>query len=168
MTTPTPILDHTSRPIVTRSAEDNSTIETLLAHGANVNAQDEQGNTCLHNATAWGHLKAVRALVQAGAKPLRTNKAGWTPEYYSITVQAEVYYRNLVAEWDKTRAQEEIRANERRAKGAGSVRLVPQDAESDEDGSDTGRSRASSARSQQTSEGEAGLGITVDSLDTWK
>ncbi|KIV84480.1 hypothetical protein PV11_00255 [Exophiala sideris] len=168
MPTVTTIVDQTSRPGVTRPPEDNSTIEVLLAHGANVNAQDEQGNICLHNATAWGHLKAVRALVQAGANPRRTNKAGWTPEYYSITVQAEVYYRNLVAEWDKRRSQEEIRANERRAKGAGAVRLVPREAESDDGQSETGRSRGSSERSRQSGESDAGLGITVDSLDTWK
>ncbi|KIW48491.1 uncharacterized protein PV06_01070 [Exophiala oligosperma] len=95
--------DQNSRP-TTRTGEDNNTIDILIAYGADVNARDDQGNTCLHNATAWGNLKAVRALMQAGADPLRKNKAGWTPEYYSITVQAEVYYRNLVAEWEKRKA----------------------------------------------------------------
>jgi uncharacterized protein len=49
--------DGSARPTV-HSPEDNSTIQTLLAHGASVDAKDEQGNTCLHNATAWGNLKA--------------------------------------------------------------------------------------------------------------
>jgi len=169
----TPILpayvDQNSRP-ATRSGEDNSTIEILIAHGADVNARDHQGNTCLHNATAWGNLKAVRALIQAGADPLRKNKAGWTPEYYSITVQAEVYYRNLVAEWEKRKAEEGTRAGDRRAKGGGAVRLVPQEAESDEGESEASRSRASSARSQQTggSDGDTGLGFSVGNLDTWR
>lgn len=153
-----------------RSPEEVTCIETLIAHGADVRAQDDQGNTCLHNASAWGNLKAVRALIQAGADPLCKNKAGWTPEYYSITVQAEVYYRNLVAEWEKRKAEEGIRANERRAKGGGGVRLVPQDNDSDDEASVQSRSRASSARSQQTTESasDGGLGISVGHIDTWK
>ena len=160
-------VSHSSKP-ATRSPEDNRTIETLMAHGADVNAKDDQGNTSLHNASAWGNLKAIRALIQAGADPLRKNKAGWTPEYYSITVQAEVYYRNLVTEWEKRKAEEELRAGERRAKGGGAVRLVPQEPESDEGESDTGRSRASSARSQPSKDSDAGLGISVSYVDAWK
>lgn len=168
--------DQNSRP-TTRSGEDNSTIDILIAYGADVNARDDQGNTCLHNATAWGNLKAVRALIQAGADPLRKNTAGWTPEYYSITVQAEVYYRNMVAEWEKRKAEDETLANDRRAKAAaagggrgGAVRLVPQEPDSDNDESAASRSRASSARSQQTtsSHGDAGLGISVGNVDSWR
>jgi hypothetical protein len=151
-----------------RSPDDSTAIETLIACGADVTARDDQGNTCLHNASAWGNLKAIRALMQAGADPLCKNKAGWTPQYYSITVQAEVYFRNLVAELEKRKAEEELRSNERRAKGGGLVRLVPQDDESDDGQSEQSRSRASSARSQQTSSSDAGLGISVGHFDTWK
>ncbi|EXJ80661.1 hypothetical protein A1O3_06945 [Capronia epimyces CBS 606.96] len=160
-------VNQTSKP-TSQLAEDSGAIEALIAHGADVNAQDDQGNTCLHNASAWGNLKAVRTLIQAGADPMRKNKAGWTPEYYSITVQAEVYYRNLVAEWEKRKAEEEIRANERRARGGGAVRLVPRDNDSDEGDSESGRDRAGSARSQTSSAIDTGLGISVGYVDAWK
>ncbi|KIX93509.1 uncharacterized protein Z520_10687 [Fonsecaea multimorphosa CBS 102226] len=174
-----------SRP----TPEDNRTIEILLTHGADVNAKDELGNTCLHNASAWGNLKAIRALIQAGADPLSKNKAGWTPEYYSITVQAEVYYRNLVAEWEKRKAEDEMRASsERRGKGGGSVRLVPQENESDGEGDESSRTETSRERSTTRSpvpnnagagagsvvgtslgkQSDAGLGISVGYVDAWK
>lgn len=138
--------------------EDLTIIEALIRHGADVNAQDHKGDTCLHNATAWGHLKAVRALIQAGADPLCSNYAGWAPHNYSLTVQADVYYRNLVAEWEKRRAEEKLQQSERRGKGGGAVRLV---VDNDEDDEMDQRSRSGSARSQATSDGEAGLGISV-------
>lgn len=171
-----------TRPSSRQSVEDNGTIATLLAHGADMNAKDDQGNTCLHNATAWGNLKAVRALIQAGADPMSKNKAGWTPVSYSITVQAEVYYRNLVAEWEKRKAEDEMRASERRGKGGGSVRLVPQETDSEED-DETGRtSRTESTRERSTTrsssgrpvagsftgQSDGGLGISVSYNDTWK
>lgn len=144
----------------TKSPENLGVIETLIAHGADVNAQDKKGDTCLHNATAWGHLKAVRALIQAGADPLCSNYAGWAPHDYSLTVQADVYYRNLVAEWEKRKAEEKIQQNERRGKGGGAVRLVSED-ESNETETDEARSRSGSAKSQPGPGGDAGLGITV-------
>jgi uncharacterized protein len=173
----TAISNGSTRPTA-QSPQDNSTIETLLANGADVNAKDEQGNTPLHNATAWGNLKAVRALIQAGADPLSKNKAGWTPEFYSITVQAEVYYRNLVAEWEKRKAEDKLQAEQRRGRGGGGVRLVPQDEDSDGETSQSRASRTdtgvegSLARSQlpgtSTGPNDSGLGISVGYVDTWK
>ncbi|ETN46659.1 uncharacterized protein HMPREF1541_00845 [Cyphellophora europaea CBS 101466] len=150
------------------STEDVSVIEHLVAHGANVNAQDRQGDTCLHYATAWGNLKAVRALIQAGAIPVSKNWAGWTADSYSLTVQAEVYYKALVTEWEKRLEDETLRETERRAQGARSVRLVSDD--SDDLNSEQSRSRADSERSQATtrSGSDMGLGITVGKVDTWK
>jgi uncharacterized protein len=150
-----------------RQPEDTRLLETLIAHGADVNAKDGQGNTCLHNATAWGNLKAVRVLIQSGADALCQNGAGWTPEYYSITVQAEVYFRNLVAEWEKRKAEEGSRQSDRRGRGGGAVRLVSEDDGEDLE-SEGSRSRADSARSQATSKSEGGLGIGVGSVDAWK
>jgi len=145
-----------------RAPEDTSTIETLLSHEADVHAQDGKGNTCLHYATAWGNLKAVRALIQAGADPLCSNHEGWKPEYYSVTVQAEVYFRNLVGEYEKRRAEDMIRMRERKVKRGGGVRLVAtDDTEGHETEPDDARSRADSGGSQVTAGTDGGLGISI-------
>lgn len=60
--------------------------------------RDHAGNTPLHHASAWGHLKAARLLVDAGLSATARNAAGWTPIEYSATVAAEVYLRNLMRE----------------------------------------------------------------------
>ncbi|KAL8788458.1 MAG: hypothetical protein Q9213_001681 [Squamulea squamosa] len=59
-------------------------------------AADNDGNTALHYASAYGQLKAIRALLAAGANPGARNKYSWTPVAYSSTVQAEVYFKGLV------------------------------------------------------------------------
>lgn len=59
-------------------------------------AADLDGNTALHYASAYGQLKAIRALLAAGANPGAKNKYSWTPVAYSSTVQAEVYFKGLV------------------------------------------------------------------------
>ncbi|KAL8930382.1 MAG: hypothetical protein Q9172_000091 [Xanthocarpia lactea] len=59
-------------------------------------ATDLDGNTALHYASAYGQLKAIRALLVAGANPGAKNKYSWTPVAYSSTVQAEVYFKGLV------------------------------------------------------------------------
>ena len=149
--------------------EDTHTIEALLKYGADVRVQDHHGNTCLHQACAWGNLKTARVLVQAGADPLRQNSQGWRPDAYSLTVQADVYFRNLVAEFERRKAEELAWRREQRPKngGGGNVRLV-QDQEDDSavdfyDATDSSRSRASSGKSTTTSDGgaENGLGINV-------
>jgi hypothetical protein len=155
--------------VSTKAAEDTSTIETLLAHDADVHAQDNNGNTCLHYASAWGNLKAVRILIQSGADPLVKNKDGWTPEYYSVTVQAEVYYRNLVAEWERRRAEDEIRMKETRARSAAGVRLVDADDNESSDLSwEDARERADSGASRRTNGSNSGLGLTMVNRETWR
>ncbi|KAI9758251.1 MAG: hypothetical protein M4579_003110 [Chaenotheca gracillima] len=65
---------------------------------ANPNAQDTMGNTALHFASAYGQLKAIRVLLAHGASPTLRNHYSWKPVSYSATVQAEVYFNNLVNE----------------------------------------------------------------------
>jgi ankyrin repeat protein len=160
----TPITPSTAQfPKPTVKAElDSLTIEYLLAYGADVRTRDNKGNTCLHHACAWGNLKAVLALMEAGVDPLQTNHAGWRPEAYSLTVQAEVYFRNLAANSEKKKAEEIKQFEARRAQGAGGgggggVRLVSaeddsDDIQSDSTGSYAGRSRSDSTRSAATTE----------------
>lgn len=81
-----------------------------------------------------------------------------------------MYYRNLVAEWEKRKAEEVIRMRERRGKGGGGVRLV-NDGEKDRgsglDRDDT-RGRAESMDSVASSSTGDELHVTLGRSDTWK
>ena len=140
-----------------RSPEDTAAVETLLRYGADTNARDREGNTCLHYATAWGNLKIVRILVSAGMNPQSNNYSGSTPESYSQTVQAEVYYRNLVGEFER-RGAEPVQPTRDRGlmRGGGAVRLVASDEEDNDidTASQDSRSRADSVGSRETASSE--------------
>lgn len=69
-------------------------------------ASDLDGNTALHYASAYGQLKCIRALLEAGADPHRRNAWSWTAVNYSLSVQAEVYFKGLVGEGARGGARE--------------------------------------------------------------
>jgi ankyrin repeat protein len=101
------------------------TLQTLLENGADPNATDLLGNTALHYASAWGNLKALRILVAAGAEPMAKNIYSWTPVSYSCTVQAEVYFKNFVLEFEKRKYGGAVTGTGTgNGKGGGGVRLV--------------------------------------------
>lgn len=104
-------------------------VQLLLRHGASVAATDNDGNTALHYASAYGQLLVIRTLLYAGASPVARNAYSWTPISYSSTVAAEVYFKNLVAEFERRRVEESQRDRERGKRvvgpgGGGGVRLV--------------------------------------------
>ena len=87
-----------------------------------LNNADIDGNTALHFASSNGHLLVLRTLLAAGADSERRNAWSWSAVSYSATVQAEVYFRGLVAEIEKRKAaRKEV---EMKATGVGGVRLV--------------------------------------------
>jgi ankyrin repeat protein len=82
---------------------------------------DVDGNTALHFASSNGHLLVLRTLLAAGADSEKRNVWSWTPVAYSATVQAEVYFKGLVAEIDRrkvVRKQAEMKGT------GGAVRIV--------------------------------------------
>lgn len=82
---------------------------------------DEDGNTALHFASSNGHLLVLRTLLAAGADSEKRNVWSWTPVSYSATVQAEVYFKGLVAEVERrkvVRKQAEMKGT------GGGVRMV--------------------------------------------
>jgi hypothetical protein len=85
----------------------------------------------LHHASAAGELKALRLLLQYGASPLAQNNYSWTPIAYSSTVAAEVYFKQLVAEFERHRVEKlqqerQERETATRQQRIGGVRLVTQ------------------------------------------
>ncbi|KAI0142644.1 ankyrin [Xylariaceae sp. FL1272] len=100
---------------------------TYAPEGANAAVQnaDIDGNTALHFASSNGHLLVLRTLLAAGADADKKNVWSWSAVAYSATVQAEVYFKNLVADVEKKKRSR--RENEDSKKGGG-VRLIGQDA----------------------------------------
>ena len=72
-----------------------------------LSAVDNSGNTALHYASAYGHLKSIRTLLEHGADASARNAWSWTPVSYSASVQAEVYFKGLVNAAERER--EDIR-----------------------------------------------------------
>jgi ankyrin repeat protein len=86
---------------------------------------DIDGNTALHFASSNGHLLVLRTLLAAGADADKKNVWSWSAVAYSATVQAEVYFKNLVADVEKRRrVKNEV--DDGRKKGGG-VRIVDQE-----------------------------------------
>ena len=54
-------------------------VSLLLAHGADVSAEDEDRCTALHLAARNGHLGVARALIEAGAAKEAQDVGLWTP-----------------------------------------------------------------------------------------
>ncbi|KAI5793812.1 ankyrin repeat-containing domain protein [Peziza echinospora] len=66
-----------------------------------IDAVDGNGCTALHFASAYGHLKTIRTLIDHGASTYLLNRNKWTAEQFSFSFQAEQYFRQLVAEKEK-------------------------------------------------------------------
>ncbi|KAF2495542.1 ankyrin [Lophium mytilinum] len=94
------------------------TSPTIISH------HDASGNTALHHASAAGELKALRMLLTYGANPLAQNAYSWTPVHYSATQAAEVYFKNLVGEFERQRVEIGREKRERERQRMGGVRLV--------------------------------------------
>src|SRR5260221_202411 len=60
------------------------TIRCLLAHGADIHAQDKNGATPLHRAVRTRCAAAVKCFLDAGADPTIRNKPGSTPFHLAV------------------------------------------------------------------------------------
>ncbi|USP80154.1 26s proteasome non-atpase regulatory subunit 3 [Curvularia clavata] len=100
-------------------------IPSLIMHGTDIlSACDNQGNTALHHASAAGELKVLRMLLQYGANPVASNSYSWTPVHYSATTAAETYFKTLIIEFEKKKAEGKRAVAERERQRTAGVRLV--------------------------------------------
>lgn len=100
-------------------------IPTLILHGPTIlSNSDISGNTALHHASAAGELKALRMLLQYGANPLASNAYSWHPVHYSATSAAEAYFKTLIIEVEKKKAEDKRELRERERQRTAGVRLV--------------------------------------------
>lgn len=98
---------------------------TLILHCPDIlTACDNQGNTALHHASAAGELKAMRMLLQYGANPLASNTQSWNPVHYSATSAAEAYFKTLIIDFEKMKAESKRVVAERERQRTAGVRLV--------------------------------------------
>ncbi|KAF1939599.1 ankyrin [Clathrospora elynae] len=98
---------------------------TLILYDPNILASvDGNGDTALHHASAAGELKALRMLLQYGANPLVCNAQSWTPVHYSASIAAEAYFKSLIIESEKKKAEGKRAVAERERQRTAGVRLV--------------------------------------------
>ncbi|KAI1344353.1 ankyrin [Xylariaceae sp. FL0016] len=91
---------------------------------------DVDGNTALHFASSNGHLLVLRTLLAAGADADRKNMWSWSAVAYSATIQAEVYFKNLVSDVEKRRR---AKSDVDEGRKGGAVRMVGQVGQPDQD-----------------------------------
>ena len=72
-------------------------IKLLIEHGANLNAQDNNGNTPLYDACWYGYLEIVQSLLNRGADVTMETAKGITP----LEIAAERNHKEVV--WFLTR-----------------------------------------------------------------
>jgi ankyrin repeat protein len=99
-----PNLDANSRGLNGRPAlfayvwrDNKERVEKLLAHGADVTVQDNDGDTVLHGAAQTGNVDILRLLLDKGANPNVANKVGGTPLMWAAVYGNEAAARVLLS-----------------------------------------------------------------------
>ncbi|MGZ8848200.1 MAG: ankyrin repeat domain-containing protein [Pyrinomonadaceae bacterium] len=77
--------------------EREGAVRTLLSRGANVNHQDNDGDTPVHGAALYGNVKILVMLLDAQANPNVKNKLGGTPLMWAASYGRDDAVRVLLA-----------------------------------------------------------------------
>jgi hypothetical protein len=123
----------------------------ILLSPSLLTSTDSSGNTALHHASAAGELKALRMLLQYGANPLASNNYSWTPVHYSATSAAEAYFKGLIIETEKRKAEGRREGEKMKMRAKAGVRLVTDTEELD------GGAAASGVSAGTSGSGQGGL-----------
>jgi len=96
-------------PLIVAAEHGHDTLcNMLLDYGAHVDEVDRNGDTALHHASAWGHLKVLRTLLRRNATFDLKNKAGFDAAAYSFTQASQTYFVSMVAELDAAQLQKKL------------------------------------------------------------
>jgi len=76
--------------------ERKDAVQKLLDRGADVNAQDNDGDAALHGAAQNGNIEIIDLLVTKGANPNLKNKVGGTPLMWAAVYGHEEAVRRLL------------------------------------------------------------------------
>ena len=76
--------------------ERKDAVQKLLDLGADVNAQDNDGDAPLHGAAQSGNVEILDLLLAKGANPNLTNKVGGTPLMWAVVFDHEEVARRLI------------------------------------------------------------------------
>ena len=120
--------------LIGASANKLEAISLLLANGAGVDLQNDNGDTALIKASAAGNLPIVRVLVDGGADPSIGNKGGLTPYWFAKRNNDEEMAEYLAAHGADTTAYasfivkvETLKANGMLPKTISAAEISPQE-----------------------------------------
>ncbi|KAG8718514.1 hypothetical protein FRC08_005113 [Ceratobasidium sp. 394] len=87
----------------------------LLDLGADFDLPDQQGNTPLHYASAWGHVQAVQLLIERGCQFAARNNEGFTASDYAYSISTMNTLQDTVrAQFEVNKKQKaRLRSNRR-------------------------------------------------------
>ena len=79
-------------------------VRELIAHGANPNHPDNNGQAALYWVAWEDNLEMLRELLALGANPNQVTNGGYTAFYWAARNNNLEMFRELIADWSKSKS----------------------------------------------------------------